>query len=112
MTRAARNGADYGRSSSVSSVFAWSMILAVLLACVVRGFVLVFASLQPQRDGGVGRFRSAHAVKNAITVQQTAASAAATDACGICVFTWSIRSQPVQTELSTVVSEMGEHWSP
>ena len=60
------------------------------------------------------RWRSpfAHAVKNASTVQQTAASPAAIDACGICVFTWSIRSQPVHTELSTVVSEIGEHWSP
>jgi len=45
-------------------------------------------------------------------VQQMAASRAATVAWGICVRTWSIRSQPQHMELSTVVSEIGEHWSP
>ena len=51
----------------------------------------------------------AQAVKNATVVQQTAAMPAAMEACGIWVLTWSIRSQPVHMELSTVVSEMGEH---
>ena len=55
---------------------------------------------------------ASYAVKTAMTVQQTAARAAASEAWGICVLTWSIRSQPVQTELRTVVSEIGEHWSP
>ena len=62
-----------------------------------------------QRGGAAGRRGPGQAVKKASAVQQTAASPAATEACGICVFTWSIRSQPVHTELSTVVSEMGEH---
>jgi len=44
-----------------------------------------------------------------IAVQQTAAIRAATEAWGSCVRTWSIRSQPVHMELSTVVSEIGEH---
>ncbi len=52
------------------------------------------------------------AVKKATTVQQTAARRAAIEAWGIWVLTWSMRSHPVHIELSTVVSEMGEHWSP
>ena len=62
-----------------------------------------------RRKSGMRRHQ---AVIKATPVQQTAASAAATVAWGICVLTWSIRSQPVHTELSTVVSDMGEHWSP
>jgi hypothetical protein len=38
--------------------------------------------------------------------------AAAASARGICDFTWSIRSQPVNMLERIVVSDIGEHWSP
>ena len=65
-----------------------------------------------EKPAPCGRSPSAQAVKKATTVQQIAARPAAMEAWGICVLTWSIRSQPVHIELSTVVSEIGEHWSP
>ena len=58
---------------------------------------------------GNGRGLPDYAVRRATPVQQIAARPAATLACGICVLTWSIRSHPVHMELSTVVSEIGEH---
>ena len=45
-------------------------------------------------------------------VQRIPANNAAIDACGIWVLTWSIRSHPEHIALNTVVSDMGEHWSP
>lgn len=49
---------------------------------------------------------------NVRAVHNTTASNAAKVHGTIWVFTWSIKSVPVLTQLSTVVSEMGEHWSP
>ena len=42
----------------------------------------------------------------------TLAAAAAVIAIGSCVTTWSMRSEPQASDDSTVVSEIGEHWSP
>ena len=53
-----------------------------------------------------------YANKRTVRVQQIAASPAANEAGTICVLTWSIRSEPVHMALKTVVSEIGEHWSP
>ena len=59
--------------------------------------------------GSISRCFALHAARGARAVQQTAARAAAAVAGGIWVRTWSMRSHPVHIELSTVVSEMGEH---